>query len=221
MKHVVLWGLICSVLAGGVAAAQVPSEPPDRVREDYSAEASWVIPTGKPGRARWLAIVGERTVERADSKEATYGFVIRGQCRRDDEFTMCSGSGPWVELDGGGFEMAPDMSSAHIEIRHKGRAYSAHIEANGLLDLFLSSEHCFMLSEDEPEDEGSGQGGGAYRSGAATGNFDGREMGPETGRASAILMSGAMLTSCKTWWPRYWINDDGTAGAVWRFPTAR
>lgn len=216
------WGVIFTMLLPVVAWAQVPDEVPDHIREEQSAEASWMIPTGKPGRTTWLAIIATRAAERAESSDVTSGFVIEGKCRKGKNFTICMGSGPWVEMKEG-FEMAPDLSSAHVEIRHNKKLYEAHIDAGTEpLGIYSASESCFYFDEDgDTEEEDSGEGAGVYRTGSPSGSFAGRELSPDTGRAYGFMISGAMVTGCDAWWPRYWVNDDGTAGAVWKFPNAR
>lgn len=207
--------LVALLAAQGAASAQAP----EHIREEASVDASWVIPTQTKGRSTWYSIGAFRNQERAAGKDDTWGFFLIGECRRGKQMTMCMGSGPFRPMKQG-FEMAPDLSSAHVSLKHKGKLYEAHIEAQGAFDFFWAYEGCMSFDDEgNTEDEGEGQGGGAYRFGTAEGTFAGKELTADD-RSEAFLESGVMATQCESW-PRYWVDSDGNINGVWRFPNPR
>lgn len=171
------------------SAARAALEP--GVVADEEAVASWMFPTERPRRSRWLfagayrsAVAGGRTV--------TTGFAVKGVCEvereRGETVTTCHGRGIGGRLPHGAFEVDPALRDARLVLREDGSTHRLSWAADTAAPPsgYSAGEAC---------DEGTGQGAGSMRHATARGELFDRELGG-AGIDHALLSRGAMVTEC-------------------------
>lgn len=193
-----LAGLASALILATSAAPAVATTTEEEwtARREMDAWANWVLPTAKAGRELWLGVeVFSR--EGTDGPPRTGAFVIRGDCRKKGQMTMCMGWGDFIE--GPDFEMAIDASSATASFRHRKKRFALEWGSNELLPSLYESEEYCMGPDDE---EGVGYGAGIWRAATVTGHGFGRKLGAEGADDFTMLMTGAMATECDDYFPR-------------------
>ena len=213
MKRTATLLLAVTLLAGGWQAAS--SEPRGRV--DEAANASWIVRTERPGHYLWYAVLVEiREVAGGDRR--AFAVPIRGSCRRQRGGLSCSGGGRIAQIGSGAFEMSPDLSSARVSFRQRGRSYLAELEGRGQgPGLYVSGEYCFSWDGEE----GEGYGGGLLRDATSIGSFAGRKMKPAPKQLEFSYMArGAMVTECDFWGPILVSRSGNEVRYRWDLPAA-
>lgn len=183
----------CAAAApASAAAAAVYSAPGARssVVGEETGAASWMFPTGRPGRSTWFfggayrsSVVGGKTV--------TIGFVVKGRCktgqREGASVTACRGTGTGGEIPAERFQVDPALRRGSLVIRDGRRRHEIAWNADEAPPAtYLAGEAC---------NQGTGEGAGFLQHATATGTLFGRRLAAD-GVDHAILTRGAMVTQC-------------------------
>jgi hypothetical protein len=184
-------GLIVLCLA---LNAGFPARAEQHVAVDSRAEASWLVPTGRPGVYRWyLAEVRVRDLP-AEGKTAEEAFVAQGRCKVHSAHGVthigCMGIGP------GSFphEFVIDPLGSSASLRSTTPKLDADVEWTSAptdVDLYQAAEGC-----PNGHESGQGTGGGLHRLAAASGSVLGTKVGAESEYDSARMLRGVMVTEC-------------------------
>jgi hypothetical protein len=157
---------------------------------DETGIASWMFPTGRPGRSTWFFGGAYRTAV-AGGRTVTVGFAVRGTCtttHRDGvRITECGGTGTGGRIPAGAFRVDPAMREGKLVLRERTRTHRIAWRADEApLAGYFQTEAC---------QQGTGRGAGFVQHATAAGRIFGRRLSSH-GVDHAILTRGAMVTEC-------------------------
>lgn len=157
---------------------------------EEAGAASWMFPTGRPGRSTWYFGGAYRTAA-AGGRTVTTGFVVEGTCRetrRDGAtVTACRGTGTGGRIPAGAFTVDPTLRRGSLVVRDGGHRHDISWRADEAPPAgYVQGETC---------ENGTGEGGGFLQHATATGTLFGRRLAAR-GVDHAILTRGAMVTEC-------------------------
>lgn len=197
----VLVSLLALMVAAGIAA---PASGDPNVRRDEGAQADWFVPTGEKNRFLWLgAYVSRSTVVGGTAEWFSYAGFVKGRCIREKTpryiSISCNGR-DFIPADPEkDFEMSALATEASLRVRHEGETHAVRWSARGPgVGTYLASEYCasFEPGEEEPKEEGQGEGGGIWNDAEATGKLFGYRFADPGKARWPGLMTGVMVTTC-------------------------
>lgn len=187
-----------------VASLAAPAAGGPNLRRDEEAFADWFLPTGEKNEFKWLgAYVLRSTVLAGDAEWFSGAGFVKGRCVRERtrKYTSIScESSDVVQGDPNeDFEMSPLATDATLRIRDKGRTHVVEWTTTPTHGgMYSSSEFCFSFEEgeEEPSEEGEGQGGGIWNDADAIGRLFGYRFNDPKQARFPSLSTGLMLTTC-------------------------
>ena len=181
------------VLAASLAAALLPAggaaADPGVDTLDI-AWANWAVPTGKPDHFTWYFGTYFRWSNMGED-ERPFVMIGSGTCvRTKAKHTMtvkCGGRGKPIKPKNFDYSTDPALTEADLVVRHNGRHKIHWTPHRPVPSIFTVESVC---------ENGTGHGGGLYRSTRAVGNLYGKGLKPQRWFEYSFLMSGMIASTC-------------------------